>query len=427
MPPFQPDTERGTSSGRPPAAARETQNRGVTHGRPRSAQRATPRDASARAQTGAPEGVALTVRRAMHIRAPSVSLLKLYLKPSFRGQVEAQFGASNPQVELISRSGGTDIEFNQQVEGAIVAGIAIRIDHQQTAAVHRLRDTVIHGGPIAEAFRRALGNFLAVRCSIRNWELEAIIPPEVQINYERPSVTVAFVRVTGEWQRQVFETRIHGIPARITLTGQIEFEVGLKALGWRDLIRAVAARSGQTAAVAGTERLGTQLGVRLLNGLLGAAVPTIVVTGTLVVTFSTDYLWARYITYLRDEGERRGLANQFANGFIRRIFHPEHPDRWLFNRPTGRLLEVRRAGIAVAERYLRHTPNDLLQMIVYRELDYHRMRGATVDDLIFRLGESLYRRRRLGDDPFLMAPPEAIKQRPVRKASAEQTQAARMP
>lgn len=358
----------------------------------------------------APSGVAVTVERAITIDVPRPlrpSVGVFFVKPRFRGIAQISFGATNPRVALVQHGSQLDIELNRAISQAVIQRTTYEITQREVSLMGSIADGVSQGQiRSGDALRLFLGARIRTLYVVQNWELEPIFPPEVSTNAIRAKVSLVFGRVTGQWNRKIFETQIFGVPVRIQLTGEVEFDFGISVGGWRMLVQLLARHGGSLGAAAEMAYLETHLVVGgAANGLLGFATPAIVVVGTPVVTFGIDYFWAHYITYLRRVGERRGLLNQAASGFIRRTFHPRSGRMyWYQGSSTGSRRRMRTAGIQLAEALLRDTPPEVLQAIVYRELDYHHRHQALTSDLTFRLGELWFAGRRLGAQGSHAAP-----------------------
>lgn len=385
--------------------SRQTQDRGTATSVIDNAQRGVSNFMRGLHEDGSdgPAGTAVSIRREVEIPIPrGLSLAYLSIRPIFRGQVAVQFGSSNPEIELIRQSGRFEVEFNQQLSESLTRTTTIEIqDEQLTILGNAIRQmTSSPAQAMASTLRTALATQIVRTYQVNNWSVEALMPPEVSFNRLRATVTVAFMYLVGTWAEKVYETTLWGIPARIILTGEIAFRVGLKALGWQWIGRIIASQVGPLTAAQEMQILTAQLSIRgFANGLLGIYSPGIVAFGTPVVTFLIDYAWAHLIQHVRQEGERRGLLNQFATGYIHRIFYPTQPNLWYSNHPTGRQREARRHGIDVASRDCRRRPADILQQLLYAELDYHGHERAEVSDIVYRLGEALFRGQRNTSSP----------------------------
>lgn len=345
-----------------------------------------------------PEGNALSLAHELEISPPgSLSLSHFYLKPVFKGEVRVQFGSSNPELEIIRQSGRFEVEMNRQVNELVVERTTAEITDQQLGIIGQAGRNMIQSpvSGVANTMRSVLATRIVRAYQIGQSEIEFIMPPELGFNRLRMSASIVFMKIIGSWTRKVYETTLWGVPARVLLTGEVAFKVGLRTLGWEMIGRILARHFGTWGAAAQMEIMTAQLGIRgFANGLLGIYSPGIVAFGTPVVTFLIDYAWANLIHDIRTRGERRGLLNQFATGYIRRVFYPNQPNLWHANHPQGRARSARGHGIQVAERDLRHRSADILQQLIYAELDTHGRHQAQVSDLIYRLGEALFRGQR---------------------------------
>jgi hypothetical protein len=357
-----------------------------------------------------PSGLALTIERSISINAPRSMRARVgmfYVKPRFRGIAQVTFGATNPRVELVLNNSQLDVELNQRITDAVIERTTIELGRSELDLMRNIAQGV-HNGQIrsGSALRLALGTQISTIYVIRNWEIEPIDPPDITVNPVRAKISLVFGRATGQWTRQIFEMQAFGVPVRVALIGELEFDFGISVGGWRALTRLLARYGGSLGAATEMAYLETHLiAGGMVNGLLGFATPAIVVIGTPVVAFGLDYLWANYVEYLRRVGERRGLLNQAASGFIRRIFHPRSGRMyWFSGHPTGSRRRMRQAGVTLAEALLRDTPPEVLQAIIYRELDYHRRHQAIESDLFDRLGELWFAGRTLGAQGQRAAP-----------------------
>lgn len=351
-----------------------------------------------------PTGTAFTIARDYSVNLPTgLQIRYFFIKPAFVGEVAIQFGSSNPELEIIRRSGQFDIEINRQVNELIQRNTTIEIQDSQLAILGSVGANLLICPPAAyvQAIRTVMATRIVETYNIQNWSAETIIPPILATSRIYASVALIFLRIIGTWQEKVYETTVFGVPARVLLTGEIELKIGLKAFGWDWIGRFLARHFGALGAAAQMEIMSAQLAVSgAINGILGIASPALVAAGTPLTTFLIDYAWANLIADIRDSGIRRGLLNQFASGYIRRIFYPTQPALWHANHPQGRAREARQQGIQIAARDVQRSSSlEILQAMIYTELDYHQQHQAEVTDLIVRLGEELFRGRRTMQNP----------------------------
>jgi hypothetical protein len=351
-----------------------------------------------------PTGTAITIARDFSVNVPtSLQIRYLFLKPAFVGEIAIQFGSSNPELEVIRRSGQFDVEINRQVNELVQRNTTIEIQDRQLGILASVGANLLICPPAAyvQAIRTVLATRIVDTYNINNWGVETIMPPILTTSRLYASVALIFMRIIGTWSEKVYETTLFGVPARIILTGEIEFKVGLKAFGWDWIGRFLIQHCGTLGAAAQMEIMSAQLAVSgAVNGILGIASPALVATGTPLTTFLIDYAWANLIADIRDRGIRRGLLNQFASGYIRRIFYPRQSSLWYANHPQGRAREARQQGIQIGARDVQRSSSiEILQAMIYTELDYNRQSQAQVSDLIFRLGEALFRGQRTMQNP----------------------------
>jgi hypothetical protein len=387
-----PQDDRGTQD-------RGTADRGTDRGR----RGLEPSDLmlAGSSRDAAPTGFRFALREGLTVSPRGLRLEYLALKPEFTGEAEIRFGSTNPELELIRRRSSTELEIRRQVEEGLVQTLTVRVHDAQLAVLGRCAEAIASGGEgPGGALQAVLATELAQHYEIANLEIEPV-PAEVSVSAWRGTVSVYFLRLTGEWERLVYRTEILGVPAEVVLVGKITLKAGITGGGWSRIASMLATRLGPAMGASQLERLSAQLAVRgVVNGLVGLSSPVVVPAATFAITALIVIAWANYMEGVHAYAELGGYLNQFAFGYVRRVAYPRAgPHAWRGQTVTPSQAYWRDAGISAAEADLRRYAPEVLFLNLYVALDYAGNARATVEDIATRLGFELWEGRRTVEAP----------------------------
>lgn len=267
----------------------------------------------------------------------SIPGVPLNARFSFEGSVELRAGSDSASRIITIHRDRIELEMQRVITESVSVTIRTQLSLQQAEFVRRVAEALsgdqsASGLELLRLFLEAINEIVTVALNMGDTEVQVVADPDLYI-----------VRVEGTWPQREFDAILFGVPVVFVLVGRPRIELRPKIPYWAEIMAILRRRIGRY--------IVNQIVKRLLSRLFPAWA---IVGGTVVGTFAATYFSAYVVGRARTSGIIRGLANQYATAYVRRVYYPDRPAEWWrgFTEVEGLRREAREAGLATAEQDL---------------------------------------------------------------------------